>query len=178
MEKVAKIVGQHEMKVYEVATFYTMFNREKRGKHFIQLCGTTPCMVCGSEDIKKTIMDELGIKNGGKREGERERERERERQTDRQTDRKTERWAARRKPARDGRKTGSLRRSRIWRDTGRPADARDSECKGALAVEYSPVGPLKLFLLFTKKSKSSQPPVSFLHQVWLFMAYDIIEPEQ
>ncbi|CAM9317189.1 unnamed protein product [Pylaiella littoralis] len=65
MEKVAKIVGQHEMKVYEVATFYTMFNREKRGKHFIQLCGTTPCMVCGSEEIKKTIMDELGIKNGG-----------------------------------------------------------------------------------------------------------------
>lgn len=65
MEKVAKIVGQHEMKVYEVATFYTMFNREKRGKHFIQLCGTTPCMVCGSEDIKKTIMDELGVKNGG-----------------------------------------------------------------------------------------------------------------
>lgn len=67
MEKVAKIVGQHEMKVYEVATFYTMFNREKRGKHFIQLCGTTPCMVCGSEDIKKTIMDELGIKNGGEK---------------------------------------------------------------------------------------------------------------
>lgn len=65
MEKVAKIVGQHEMKVYEVATFYTMFNREKRGKHFIQLCGTTPCMMCGSEEIKKTIMDELGIKNGG-----------------------------------------------------------------------------------------------------------------
>ncbi|CAM9237750.1 unnamed protein product [Ascophyllum nodosum] len=65
MEKVAKIVGQHNMKVYEVATFYTMFNREKRGKYFIQLCGTTPCMVCGSEDIKKTITDELGIKNGG-----------------------------------------------------------------------------------------------------------------
>lgn len=87
MEKVAKIVGQHEMKVYEVATFYTMFNREKRGKHFIQLCGTTPCMMCGSEDIKKTIMDELGIKNGGEREidtgggmadSERERERERD----------------------------------------------------------------------------------------------------
>lgn len=67
MEKVAKIVGQHEMKVFEVATFYTMFNREKRGKHFIQLCGTTPCMVCGSEEIKKTIMDELGIKNGGEK---------------------------------------------------------------------------------------------------------------
>lgn len=65
MDKVAKIVGQNPMKVYEVATFYTMFNREKRGKYFIQLCGTTPCMVCGSEEIKKTICDELGIQNGG-----------------------------------------------------------------------------------------------------------------
>lgn len=77
MEKVAKIVGQHEMKVYEVATFYTMFNREKRGKHFIQLCGTTPCMVCGSEEIKKTIMEDLGIKNGGAVDGREIRERER-----------------------------------------------------------------------------------------------------
>lgn len=67
MDKVAKIVGQPPIKVYEVATFYTMFNREKRGKYFIQLCGTTPCMVCGSEEIKKTIMEELGIHDGGKR---------------------------------------------------------------------------------------------------------------
>lgn len=65
MDKVAKIVGQPAIKVYEVATFYTMFNREKRGKYFIQLCGTTPCMVCGSEEIKKTIMEELGIHDGG-----------------------------------------------------------------------------------------------------------------
>lgn len=65
MDKVAKIVGQPPIKVYEVATFYTMFNREKRGKYFIQLCGTTPCMVCGSEEIKKTIMEELGIHDGG-----------------------------------------------------------------------------------------------------------------
>ena len=65
MQKVAKIVGQPDIRVYEVATFYTMFNREKRGKYFIQLCGTTPCMVCGSEEIKKVICDELGIKDGG-----------------------------------------------------------------------------------------------------------------
>ena len=45
LNKVAKIVGVAPMRVYEVATFYTMFNREKRGKYFIQLCGTTPCMV-------------------------------------------------------------------------------------------------------------------------------------
>jgi NADH dehydrogenase (ubiquinone) flavoprotein 2 len=35
------------------------------GKYFIQLCGTTPCMVCGSEDIKKTIMKALDVEDGG-----------------------------------------------------------------------------------------------------------------
>lgn len=64
MNKVAEVVGVAPIRVYEVATFYTMFNREKRGKYFIQLCGTTPCMVCGSEDIKQTIMDHLDINDG------------------------------------------------------------------------------------------------------------------
>jgi hypothetical protein len=40
----------------QVASFYTMFNRERVGKYFIQLCGTTPCMVCGSEEIKKAAL--------------------------------------------------------------------------------------------------------------------------
>ena len=65
MDRVAKLTDQFPIKVYEVATFYTMFNREKVGKYFIQLCGTTPCMVCGSEDIKKAIEDHLGIEEGG-----------------------------------------------------------------------------------------------------------------
>ena len=64
MDKVAKIVDVHPMRVYEVATFYTMFNREKVGKYFLQLCGTTPCMICGSEDISRTIQSHLGIKEG------------------------------------------------------------------------------------------------------------------
>eukprot|EP00579_Thalassiosira_antarctica_P020153 CAMPEP_0201952244 /NCGR_PEP_ID=MMETSP0904-20121228/1033_1 /ASSEMBLY_ACC=CAM_ASM_000553 /TAXON_ID=420261 /ORGANISM="Thalassiosira antarctica, Strain CCMP982" /LENGTH=263 /DNA_ID=CAMNT_0048495881 /DNA_START=60 /DNA_END=852 /DNA_ORIENTATION=- len=64
MDKVAKIVEAHPSRVYEVASFYTMFNRTKVGKYFIQLCGTTPCMICGSEDIKKNIEKHLGIKNG------------------------------------------------------------------------------------------------------------------
>lgn len=64
MDRVAKLVDQYPIKVYEVATFYTMFNRTKVGKYFIQLCGTTPCMVCGSEEIKKAIEDHLGIKEG------------------------------------------------------------------------------------------------------------------
>lgn len=37
---------------------------EKVGKFFIQLCGTTPCMLCGSEEIMQTIQKELGIKDG------------------------------------------------------------------------------------------------------------------
>jgi len=64
MDKVAKLVETPPMAVYEVATFYTMFNRKKIGKYFIQLCGTTPCMVCGSEEIKHTIEKHLGIKEG------------------------------------------------------------------------------------------------------------------
>ena len=39
MDKVAKIVGVAPMRVYEVATFYTMFNREKVGKYFMQVRG-------------------------------------------------------------------------------------------------------------------------------------------
>lgn len=64
MNKVARIVDVKPIQVYEVATFYTMFNREKVGKYFIQLCGTTPCMICGSEEIKKTIENNLGIQEG------------------------------------------------------------------------------------------------------------------
>lgn len=63
MNKVAELLDMAPMRVYEVATFYTMFNREKVGKYFIQLCGTTPCMICGSEEIKATIEDHLGIQN-------------------------------------------------------------------------------------------------------------------
>lgn len=54
------------MNVYEVATFYTMFNRQPVGKHFLQLCTTTPCMYggCGSKLIQETIEKHLGIKAG------------------------------------------------------------------------------------------------------------------
>jgi hypothetical protein len=64
MHKVAQICEVAPVRVYEVASFYTMFNRTPVGKYFIQLCGTTPCMICGSEDIKGAIEEYLGIKNG------------------------------------------------------------------------------------------------------------------
>ena len=65
MDKVAQLCHVAPVRVYEVASFYTMFNRTPVGKYFIQLCGTTPCMICGSEDIKQTIMKHLDIKDGG-----------------------------------------------------------------------------------------------------------------
>lgn len=43
---------------------FCFINSEKVGKFFIQLCGTTPCMLCGSEEIMQTIQKELGIKDG------------------------------------------------------------------------------------------------------------------
>lgn len=64
MNKVAQICEVAPVRVYEVASFYTMFNRTPVGKYFIQLCGTTPCMINGSEHIKQTIEKHLGIKNG------------------------------------------------------------------------------------------------------------------
>eukprot|EP00008_Paramoeba_atlantica_P002788 CAMPEP_0201483948 /NCGR_PEP_ID=MMETSP0151_2-20130828/8149_1 /ASSEMBLY_ACC=CAM_ASM_000257 /TAXON_ID=200890 /ORGANISM="Paramoeba atlantica, Strain 621/1 / CCAP 1560/9" /LENGTH=254 /DNA_ID=CAMNT_0047867347 /DNA_START=120 /DNA_END=884 /DNA_ORIENTATION=+ len=65
MNKVAKILDLTPMKVYEVATFYTMFNREKVGKHFVQMCTTTPCELCGSGPVLSAIKDYLQIGVGG-----------------------------------------------------------------------------------------------------------------
>jgi len=64
MNKVAICCGVPAMQAYEVATFYTMYNRTPVGKYFIQLCGTTPCELCGASKIMKTIKDHLHIENG------------------------------------------------------------------------------------------------------------------
>jgi len=64
MNEVARIVEVPAMRVYEVATFYTMFNREPVGKYFLQVCTTTPCALCGSGKIVKTFEEELGITPG------------------------------------------------------------------------------------------------------------------
>lgn len=49
------------MRAYEVATFYSMFNRKPMGKNFVQVCGTTPCMLRGAESIMETITKKLGL---------------------------------------------------------------------------------------------------------------------
>ena len=51
MHKTAKILEMTPMQVYEVASFFTMFNRTKVGKYHLQVCGTTPCMIRGVSTI-------------------------------------------------------------------------------------------------------------------------------
>ncbi|XP_017266650.1 NADH dehydrogenase [ubiquinone] flavoprotein 2, mitochondrial [Kryptolebias marmoratus] len=64
MNKVAEVLGVAPMRVYEVATFYTMFQRQPVGKYFIQVCTTTPCMLCNSDSVLEAIQNKLGIKVG------------------------------------------------------------------------------------------------------------------
>lgn len=64
MNKVAEILKVSNMRVYEVATFYTMFIRYPIGKYHIQICTTTPCWLNNSDGILKAIQDKLGIKVG------------------------------------------------------------------------------------------------------------------
>ncbi|GJM89012.1 hypothetical protein PR202_ga05605 [Eleusine coracana subsp. coracana] len=62
MDAIAKIVEVAPIRVYEVATFYTMFNRAKVGKYHLLVCGTTPCMIRGSREIEETLLEHLGVK--------------------------------------------------------------------------------------------------------------------
>lgn len=64
MDKIAEIVDVPPVKVYEVATFYSMYNLAPVGKYLVQMCTTTPCMLCGSGDIVKTCEKELNIHTG------------------------------------------------------------------------------------------------------------------
>jgi NADH-quinone oxidoreductase E subunit len=59
--KIAEILDIAEIRVYEVATFYSMYNLKPVGKYLLQVCGTTPCMLRGSEDLIKLCKDIFGI---------------------------------------------------------------------------------------------------------------------
>jgi len=64
MNAVAKLIEVPKMRVYEVATFYTMYNRNPMGKYHIQICTTTPCMLRNSDSIVEACESYLGIKVG------------------------------------------------------------------------------------------------------------------
>jgi NADH-quinone oxidoreductase subunit E len=60
IEKVAQMLDMPNIRVLEVATFYTMFNLEPVGRNYVQLCGTTPCMLQGAEDLKAILRERVG----------------------------------------------------------------------------------------------------------------------
>lgn len=64
IEYVADYISEPYMRVYEVASFYTMFYLNPVGKHHLQICGTTPCYLRGAADILKACEDHIGIKCG------------------------------------------------------------------------------------------------------------------
>ena len=64
MDHVAELLSMPPIRVYEVASFYTMFNLRPVGRHFLQICTTTPCWLRGSDEIVKACEKKLGITIG------------------------------------------------------------------------------------------------------------------
>ena len=52
----AKLLRIQYIEVYEVATFYSMYNLHPVGKHVLEVCRTVPCMLRGSDDIIRTLV--------------------------------------------------------------------------------------------------------------------------
>jgi NADH-quinone oxidoreductase E subunit len=61
---VAQETNSAPIRVYEVASFYTMFNLNPVGKHLIQVCRTTPCWLRGSDELTNHCKSKLGIEKG------------------------------------------------------------------------------------------------------------------
>jgi NADH-quinone oxidoreductase subunit E len=64
MNYVAKLLNIQPVEVYEVASFYSMFNLKPRGKCLIEVCRTSSCWLMGAEDVVRHIEKKLNIKDG------------------------------------------------------------------------------------------------------------------
>ena len=64
MDYVAELLQLEPIEVYEVATFYSMYNLKPVGKYLFEVCQTGPCMLQGSDDLIAYIEETLGIKPG------------------------------------------------------------------------------------------------------------------
>ena len=62
MKYIANFLSMPYISVYEVATFYTMYNLAPVGKHFIQVCTTTPCLLRGADKIVKLCKERISSK--------------------------------------------------------------------------------------------------------------------
>jgi NADH-quinone oxidoreductase E subunit len=61
MDHIAEILDMAPIRVYEVATFYTMFHLQPAGKYHLQVCRTTPCWLRGADQMTETCKRKLGI---------------------------------------------------------------------------------------------------------------------
>ena len=64
MDVVAQRLGMAPIRVYEVASFYYMYNLKPMGRFHLQLCGTTPCWLRGSEEVRRACRDAGGVSVG------------------------------------------------------------------------------------------------------------------
>jgi NADH-quinone oxidoreductase subunit E len=64
MDHVGEILDMAPIRVYEVATFYTMYNLDPVGDHVVQVCTTTPCALRDSASVAQACQEELGIEFG------------------------------------------------------------------------------------------------------------------
>lgn len=64
IELVSEMVGLPVIRVYEVASFYTMYNLKPVGKNFVQVCTNISCLIKGSDDVFKACKKKLGVGNG------------------------------------------------------------------------------------------------------------------
>jgi NADH-quinone oxidoreductase subunit E len=64
MDYIAELLGMRPIQVYEVATFYSMYDLKPVGKHKISICTNISCMLCGSDVIVKHLEKRLGVKLG------------------------------------------------------------------------------------------------------------------
>lgn len=64
MDHVAEVLGMAKIRVYEVASFYTMLNKTPVARHFVQICRTTPCWLTGSDEVTRAIKDATGVAPG------------------------------------------------------------------------------------------------------------------
>ena len=60
MAEVADVLGVTPATVKGVVTFYTMYHQHPVGKHFVQVCTTSPCNLCGAENVVRALLQETG----------------------------------------------------------------------------------------------------------------------
>ena len=65
MAEVAEVLGLTPAYVKGVVTFYTMYHQHPVGKHFVQVCTTSPCNLCGAEDVVKALLAHTGAQELG-----------------------------------------------------------------------------------------------------------------